>query len=113
MVYGHVYLIFFVVDEKLNSPKGHENFIYVNSRGAREVYSIVDQTKKVRTKKKKKKRSTVQKFPQILVVVSKFLRFLSEEQIKKKGLRPKSLMKSGVSQQKLRKNRSCSRILGR
>ena len=39
--------------------------------GAREIYSSVDQTKKVKTKKK----SSVQKFPQILVIVSKFLRF--------------------------------------
>ena len=31
---------------------GHEEFIFVNSRGAQEVYSSVDQTKKVKTKKK-------------------------------------------------------------
>ena len=55
--------------------------------GAREIYSSVDQTKKVKTKKKK--RSSVQKFPQILlVIVSKFLRFftntLAKTKIKKK-----------------------------
>ena len=33
---------------------GHEKFNYVNSRGAREVYSSMDQTKKVKTKKIKK-----------------------------------------------------------
>ena len=32
--------------------EGHEKFIYVNLRGAREVYSSVEQTKKVNTKKK-------------------------------------------------------------
>ena len=31
---------------------GHEKFIYVNLRGAREAYSSVEQTKKVKTKKK-------------------------------------------------------------
>ena len=41
-----------------------------------------------------------------------FHEFLREDQ-KKKGLRPPSFMKSGVSPQKLRKNSSCSRILGR
>ena len=51
---------------------GHEKFIYVNLRGAREVYSSVEQAKKVKTKKK---RSSEQKFQQILVVVSKFLQF--------------------------------------
>ena len=52
-----------------------------------------------------KKRSSVQQFPQILVIVSKFAifhEFLSVEQ-KKRGLRPKSFIKSGVSPQKLRK----------
>ena len=39
--------------------------------GAREVYSSVDQTKKVKTKK----RSLLQEIPLILVVVLKFLRF--------------------------------------
>ena len=35
------------------------------------------------------------------------------EDQKKKDLRPKSFIKSGVSPQKLRKNSSCSRIPGR
>ena len=72
-------------------------------KGAREIYSSVDQTNKVKTKKK---RSSVQKFPQILVVVSKFLRFSANSLVKtkkNKGLRPKSFMKSGVSPEKFRK----------
>ena len=52
---------------------GHEKFIYVNSTGAREVYSSVDQTKKVKTKKNFF--SSVQIFSQTLIVVSKFLQF--------------------------------------
>ena len=49
---------------------GHENFIYVNSRGARghEKFILVWI---------KQKRSSVQKFSQILVIVSKFLRFFT------------------------------------
>ena len=52
-----------------------------------------------------KTRSSVQKFPQILVMVSKFLRYSTNSQMKtkKKGLRSKSFMKFGVSPQKLRK----------
>ena len=42
--------------------------------GAQEIYSSVDHTNKVKTKKK---RSSVQNFPQILVIVSKFLRFFT------------------------------------
>ena len=60
---------------------GHEKFIYVNSRGAREIYCSVAQTKKV---KRKKKRSSVQKFSQILVIVSKFLRFFTKFLVKTK-----------------------------
>ena len=41
--------------------------------GTRSLYSRVDQPKQVKTKKKK--RSSIQLFPQNLVVVSKFLRF--------------------------------------
>ena len=51
----------------------------INFGGAREVYLCefenVNQTKKVKTKKK---RSSVQKILQILVVVSKFLRFSTD-----------------------------------
>ena len=89
-----------------------------------------------------KKRSSVQKFPQTLVFISKFLRFSANPKVKtkkrssvqkcpqifvvilrfstnsklrtkKKGLRPQHFIKSGVNSQKLRKNSSCSRILGR
>ena len=90
--------------------------------GAREIYSSVDQTNKVETKK----RCYVQKFPQIkkvfcskistnsdcrLKVLAIFHEFLSEDQkIKKvfgslsqKGLYPKSCIKPGVDPQKLRK----------
>ena len=48
---------------------------------AREVYSSVEQTKKV---KAKKKRSSGQTFPQILVVVSKSLQFSTNSYVKTK-----------------------------
>ena len=51
-----------------------EVFIFVNSKRAREVFSSVGQTKKVKTQKKRSSVS-LQIFSQILVVVSKFLRF--------------------------------------
>ena len=62
---------------------GHENFIYVNSRGARghEKFMLVWI---------KKKRSSVQKFPQILVIVSKFLRFFTNSLGKNKEKKKKS-----------------------
>ena len=57
---------------------------FERSTEARETYSSVNQPKKVKTKKK---RSSCQKFSQILVVVSKFLaifhEFFSEDQKKK------------------------------
>ena len=53
----------------------------INFGGAREVYSSVDQMKKV---KYKKKRSSVQKFPQLSVVVSKFLQFFTNSYVKAK-----------------------------
>ena len=60
---------------EINFGGAREVYLYEfeGGTGAREVYLSVDQTKKV--KKGQKKRSSVKKFPQILVVVSKFLRF--------------------------------------
>ena len=75
-----------VTGEEINFG-GHEKFIDVNSRGAREIYSSVDQTNNVKTKhqkKKKKKRSSVQKVSQILVIVSKFLQFFTNSYVKTK-----------------------------
>ena len=46
-------------------------FIYVNSRGAREHEKFIE------GEDQKKKRSSVLKFPQILVIVSKSLRFFT------------------------------------
>ena len=66
--------------------------------GAREIYSIVDQTNKVKTKKKKDLQfKNSHKFWLSCQILAIFHEFLSENQ--KKGLRPKSLMKSGVSPQ--------------
>ena len=48
--------------------------------GAQEIYSSVDQTNKVKTKKK----VFSSKFPQILVIVSKFLRFSTNSNLKTK-----------------------------
>ena len=73
--------------------------------GAREIHSSVNQTKKVKTKKKVLIQFKI--FHQILVIVSKFLQFFKNSLVKtkkkKKGLRPKTLMKFGVSPHKLRK----------
>ena len=95
------------VYEDSRGARGHEKFVYEDSRGAREIYSNVDQTKKVKTKKKS---YSVQKFPQILVILLSsqnscdFPRILTwRTKKKKKGFRPKSFLKSGVSPQKLRK----------
>ena len=70
-------------------------FINVNSRGAQEIYSSVDQTNKVKTKKKifSSKISTNSGYR--LKIHAIFDEFLSKDQ--KKGLRPKSFIKSGVS----------------
>ena len=52
--------------------------------GARELdlreFESVDQTKKVKTKK----RSSIQKFPQILVIISKIVRFSTNSEVKTK-----------------------------
>ena len=84
--------------------------------GAREVCSSVDQMKNVKTKKKKKVFCT--NIPTNsncrLKIPAIFDEFFSKVQKKKKkSLRPKSFMISDVSQLKLRKNSSCSQILGR
>ena len=52
---------------------GHEKFIYVNSRGHGGTKSLFEYGSNEKGEDQKK-RSSVQKFPQILVVVSKFLR---------------------------------------
>ena len=83
----------------------------INFGGAREVYSSVDQTKKVKTKKKAFSTNIFTNSGYRLKRLAIFHKFLSEDQ--KKGLRPKGFMKSGVSPQKLWKNSSCSRILWR
>ena len=81
--------------------------------GARGVYSRVDQTKKVKTKEKKVFSTKISTNSCCrLKIFAIFYEFLSEDQ-KKRGLRLQSAMKFGVSPQKLRKNSSCSRILGR
>ena len=72
----------------------------INFGGAREFYLREIESANQTTKMKTKKKSSVQKFPQIQVVV-------------KKGLRPKGFIISGVNPQKLRKNSFRSQILGR
>ena len=70
--------------------------------GAREIYSSVDQTNKVKTKKKGLQ---FKNFHEFWLSSQTSCDFSSENQKKKKkkGLCPKSFMKSGVSPQKLRK----------
>ena len=69
---------------------GHEKFNYVNSRGAQEVYSSMDQTKKVKTKKRKKGlRPKISTNSGCLKILAIFHEIWSEDQIKK-GLRPKT-----------------------
>ena len=73
--------------------------------GAREICCSVDQTNNVKTKRK---RSSIQKFPQILVIVSKFLRFFTNSQVKTKKKKTKRSLsqkfyETRVSPQKLRK----------
>ena len=65
---------------------GHEKFIYVNARGqgARKVYSSVDQTKKVKTKKKVFNTKISTNSGCRLKILAIFHELLSEEQKKKK-----------------------------
>ena len=72
--------------------KGHEKVINVNSGGAREIYSSVDQTNKVKTKKKifSSKISTNSGYR--LKILAMFHEFLSEDQ-KQKVFVPKVLWK--------------------
>ena len=72
--------------------------------GAREIYSNVDQTNKMKTKKKGLQFKNFHKLWLSSQNSCDFYEFLIEEQKKKKGLRPKSFMKSGVSPPKLRKS---------
>ena len=69
--------------------------------GAREIYSSVDQPKKVKTKKKVFSSKIPTNSGCRLKILAIFHEFLSKD--KKKGIRPKSFMKSGVSPQILRK----------
>ena len=59
---------------EINFGGAREDYLceFERGTGAREIYSSVDQTNKVKTKQKS---SSVQNFPQILVIVSKFLQF--------------------------------------
>ena len=77
---------------------------FERSTGARETYSSVDQTKKVKTKKKVFNTKVSTNTGYRLKILAIFLEFLNEDQKKeRKGLRSKSFMKSGVSPQKLQK----------
>ena len=80
--------------------------------GTREVYSSVDQTKKVKTKKKIFTTRNSTHSDCRLKILAIFHKLLSKDQ-KQKDLRPKSFMKSGVSPQKLQNNSSCWRVLKR
>ena len=71
---------------------------------AREVYSSLDQTNKVKTKKKKVSCSKIfTNSGYSLKILAIFHEFLSED--KKKGCRPKNFMKSVMSLKKLGKYR--------
>ena len=109
---------------------GHEKFNYVNWRGAREICPSLDQMNKVKTKNSEGFSGCNQKLKRFSgrrQVISKkkglhwnskwfsgrnqkFKRFfrpkLGDLPPPKKGLHPKSIVKSGVSPQKLRKYRS-------
>ena len=68
--------------------------------GAREIYSSVNQTNKVKTKKKVFSSKIFTNSGYRLKILAIFHEFLSKDQ--KKGLRPKRFMKSGVRPQELR-----------
>ena len=69
--------------------------------GACEIYSSEDQTNKVKTNKKDLQFKKFHKSGYCLKILAFFLEILRED--KKKGLRPKSFMKFGVTLQKLQK----------
>ena len=71
--------------------------------GAREIYSSVDQTNKVKTKKKGLQFKNFYKFWSSSQNSCDFSRILKCGTKKRRGFCPKSFMKSGVSPQKLRK----------
>ena len=85
---------------EINFGGAREVYLCEFERGtwAREIYSSVDQTNKVKTKKKG---SSAQFHNYRLKILTIFHEFLSENQ--KNGLCPKSFIKSGVSPQKLQK----------
>ena len=58
--------------------------MYVNSNGAREVYSSVDQTNEVKTKKKVLRTKISTKFCFRLKILAIYREFLGEDQKKKK-----------------------------
>ena len=88
---------------KINCGGAREVYLceFERGTGTREIYFSVDQTNKVKTKKKVFSSKISTNFGYRL----KFLRFFTNSQAKtkKKGLRSKSFMKYGVSPQKLRK----------
>ena len=88
-----------------NKFGGHGKFIYVNSRGARGHVNLFQCGSNERDEYQKKKIFSSKistNSGHRLKILAIFHEFLSVEQ-KKRGLRPKSSMKSGVSPQKLRK----------
>ena len=90
---------------KINLGGGTENLFMLirEGHGGTLIYSSVDQTNEMNTKKKKIFSSKISTDSgHRLKILAIFHEFLSVEQ-KKRGLRPKSSMKSGVSPQKLRK----------
>ena len=78
--------------------------------GAREIYSSVDQTKKLKTKKKVFSTKISTNSGYRLKIPTIFHEFLSEDQ--KKGLRPKCFMKSGCESTKITKIRAVNANLG-
>ena len=83
--------------------------MYVNSRGGRRHKKFIPVWIKRTRWRPKKKGLQFKNFPNSgyrFKILANFHEFLSEDQKKKKkDLRPKTLMKSGVSPQKLRKYR--------
>ena len=92
---------------EINFGGTREVYVCEFERGteAQKIYSSVDQTNKMETKKKGLQFKNFPNSGYRFKILANFHEFLSEDQKKKKDLRPKTLMKSGVSPQKLRKYR--------
>ena len=100
---------------RINFWVGHEKFVYVNSRGAgaREIYFSVDQTNKVKTKKKVFSSKIFTNFGYPLKILAIFHEFLSEDQkMKKKGLRIKNFYEIRCESTKITKIRVANTNLG-